>query len=119
MLLAMGAVALGQKDSGPAKPPKAKPSNEFKVNNESNPRPNASIGATPGNASSKNLQRIEREQPKSGKPSSKKTTAAISQDKQKPAPKINFKPASAQKTGGSNRPAPDPLKGRLKQKGQH
>ena len=102
-----------------AKPLKAKPSSEFKVNNESKPAPNATIGRASGTTSAKSLQDIERETPKgNSKGSSRRASAPVPQEKEKPAPKINFKAASAQKKGSASRPAADPFKGRLKQKGQ-
>lgn len=103
--------------SKPAKPLKAKSSSEFKVSNDANPRPNTGVVSVPRSSSGKSLDKIEHETPKgTNKASSRKVAALTPPQKEKPAPKINVKP---QKSAGSGRAAPDPYKGRLKQKGQH
>lgn len=118
MVLAVGSAAWAQKNTASsAKPLKARPTSEFKVNNDA--KKSSASGPAPGApASAKNLHNIEREPSKgNNKASSKKTAVAVPKERDKSS-KINFKATGAQKSGGS-RPTPDPYKGRLKQKGQH
>jgi hypothetical protein len=79
-------------------------------------------GITPRNhasPTSKNLQNIERETAKKT-PSGPKKASAVKPVKDTPSPKININGGSGQKAVvAQNRPASNPYKGRMKQKGTH
>lgn len=101
----------------------------FKVKpsaSEKAPKKAAPIGKTPGAATAsaanaKDLQNVEHENTKASpasRPSGKKQGTALKPIKDKPNPPINFNGASGKSQAGTH-PAPDPSKGRLKQKHSH
>lgn len=102
-----------------AKPLKPRPSNEFKVKeNATADRPShVPAPAARLSPSERELRRVEAEHPKPAS-STKKLPVASIQDNQKSSPKINFS-AKSEKKSQLTQNAPDPLKGRLKEKGQH